>query len=70
MVSRFDDVRHMADESSARIHRGRRPVRRAPIRTNLKAIAMQLPVRPTYESLPLASSDEMKCTPASNAMSH
>ncbi|VEL34437.1 unnamed protein product [Protopolystoma xenopodis] len=36
MVSCSDDVRHMTDESSARIHRGRRAVRRGPIRTNLR----------------------------------
>ncbi|VEL07854.1 unnamed protein product [Protopolystoma xenopodis] len=36
MVSCSDDVRHMTDESSARIHQGRRAVRRGSIRTNLQ----------------------------------
>ncbi|VEL42599.1 unnamed protein product [Protopolystoma xenopodis] len=35
MLSCFDDVRHMTDESTAKIQRGRRAVRRGPIRTNL-----------------------------------
>ncbi|VEL34331.1 unnamed protein product [Protopolystoma xenopodis] len=36
MVSCFDDVCHMTDESSATSHRDRRARRRRPIRTNLQ----------------------------------
>ncbi|VEL12314.1 unnamed protein product [Protopolystoma xenopodis] len=64
MVSCSDEVRHMTEESLATIHRGRRAVRRGPIRTYLQAKLqgnpLQPPVEPTYESLPLASSIEMK----------
>ncbi|VEL42249.1 unnamed protein product [Protopolystoma xenopodis] len=37
MVSCSDDVLHMTDESSARIHRGRKAVRRGTTRTMLEA---------------------------------
>ncbi|VEL40687.1 unnamed protein product [Protopolystoma xenopodis] len=67
MVSCSDDVHHMTNESSAMIHLGHKAVGRKRICTNLQ---LQLqsnppkpPVEPTYESLPLASSDEMKGTP-------
>ncbi|VEL20805.1 unnamed protein product [Protopolystoma xenopodis] len=69
MVSCSDDVRHMTDESSTTIHRGRRVVCRGPNRANLQPQLQgntplpQPPVEPTYESLPLASSNEMKGTP-------
>ncbi|VEL32738.1 unnamed protein product [Protopolystoma xenopodis] len=64
MMSRYDDVRHITDESPARIHRGHRAVLRGPFAQNYyhtsKAILLRLPVRPTYESFPSASSCEMK----------
>ncbi|VEL19472.1 unnamed protein product [Protopolystoma xenopodis] len=67
MMSCPDDVRPVTEESSARIHLGRRAARRGPIRVNLQ---LQLqgnppkpPVEPTYEYLPLASPNEMKGTP-------
>ncbi|VEL07019.1 unnamed protein product [Protopolystoma xenopodis] len=54
----------MKDESSARIHRGSRAVRREPIRTSLQSRLQgnppQLPVEPTYETLLPASSNETK----------
>ncbi|VEL34860.1 unnamed protein product [Protopolystoma xenopodis] len=37
MLSCSDDGSHMTDESSARTHRDRRPVRRGPIRKNLQS---------------------------------
>ncbi|VEL18635.1 unnamed protein product [Protopolystoma xenopodis] len=67
MVFCSDDVRHMANEKSARIHRVRRAERRVPISTNLQrqlqGNPLQSPVEPTYEFLPLASSNEMKAIP-------
>ncbi|VEL23298.1 unnamed protein product [Protopolystoma xenopodis] len=67
LISWCDDARHITDESSARIHRGHRPVRRGSIRTNLQPQLQvnppQPPVEPTYEFLPLASSNEIKGTP-------
>ncbi|VEL08120.1 unnamed protein product [Protopolystoma xenopodis] len=67
MVSCSDDVRHMTDVSSARILRGRRMVHRGPIRINLQLQLQgnppQHPVELSYESLKLASLNEMKGTP-------
>ncbi|VEL26020.1 unnamed protein product [Protopolystoma xenopodis] len=67
MVSCSDDVLHMTDESSARIYRGRRAVRRGPVRTNLQPQLQCNPpqpqVEPAYESLPFASSSEMNGIP-------
>ncbi|VEL22587.1 unnamed protein product [Protopolystoma xenopodis] len=66
MVSCSDDVRHMTDESSAKIDRGRRAMRRGPTRTNIQ---QQLQGNPppasggTHESFPLTSSNETKGTP-------
>ncbi|VEL34338.1 unnamed protein product [Protopolystoma xenopodis] len=64
MVSCSEDVRHMTDESSTQINRGPGAMRRGPIRTNIqtrpKAIPVQLTVKSTYDSLPLASSKEIK----------
>ncbi|VEL22169.1 unnamed protein product [Protopolystoma xenopodis] len=37
VASCSDDIRHMTDERSARIHRGRRAVRRRPNYTNLQS---------------------------------
>ncbi|VEL42280.1 unnamed protein product [Protopolystoma xenopodis] len=69
-MSCSDDVRYMMDESAARINRGRKTVSRGSIRTNLHSKLQdngpQLPVEPTYESLPLASSNEMEDTSASS----
>ncbi|VEL07893.1 unnamed protein product [Protopolystoma xenopodis] len=63
MLSCSDDVRHMTEENSARIRRGRRAVRREPLRTNLQPLLQgnppQPPVEPTYESIPLASPNEI-----------
>ncbi|VEL07317.1 unnamed protein product [Protopolystoma xenopodis] len=55
----------MTGESSARIHWGRRAVRRGPVLTNLQPQLQgkpspQPPVEPTYEYLSLYSSNEMK----------
>ncbi|VEL14481.1 unnamed protein product [Protopolystoma xenopodis] len=66
MVSYLDDVGHMTDEGLERIQ-GRMAVRRGPVHTNIKPQLQgsppQPPVKPTYESLPLASSNEMNYTP-------
>ncbi|VEL17241.1 unnamed protein product [Protopolystoma xenopodis] len=70
MVSCSDDAHHMTDEGSARIHRGRKAVRRGLFvqiyNHSFKATPLQPPMKKTYKSLPLASSNEMKGTPTSN----
>ncbi|VEL19958.1 unnamed protein product [Protopolystoma xenopodis] len=74
MVYCFDDVNHMTNEGSARIHWGRIAVLREPIRAKLQSQLQgnppQLLVEPTYESLPLASSHEMKIVCLSSSFGH
>ncbi|VEL07561.1 unnamed protein product [Protopolystoma xenopodis] len=69
MVSCYDDVRHITDESSAKIHRDRKAVRRGPFAQidnhSSKEIPPQPQMEPTYESLPLTPSNQIKGTPTS-----
>ncbi|VEL37428.1 unnamed protein product [Protopolystoma xenopodis] len=55
MVSYRGDVRHMTEDNAAQVIGVAWPVGREPIRTNLQS---QRLVRPTHESIPLASSNE------------